>query len=208
MRDKIKLVSSAGTGHFYTTTKNKRPPGQDGDQEIRSRGTQARDLQGSEDQVIGWCTGDVDAHPLLASLGPEPLEAGLDVEYLVRKARGRRAAVKIFLMDQRIVVGVGNIYVSEALFRAGIRPRRAAGRVRRAEWERVVTSIRDVLGEAIEQGGTTLRDYVNAAGTPGYFRQQLFVYERNGEPCRRCATTIRQLVQGQRSTYFCPTCQK
>jgi formamidopyrimidine-DNA glycosylase len=157
---------------------------------------------------LHWCTGDVDAHPLLASLGPEPLEAGLDVEYLAHKARGRRAAVKVFLMDQRIVVGVGNIYASEALFRAGIRPRRAAGRVRRAEWERVVTSIRDVLGEAIEQGGTTLRDYVNAAGTPGYFRQQLFVYERNGEPCRRCATPIRQLVQGQRSTYFCPTCQK
>jgi formamidopyrimidine-DNA glycosylase len=156
---------------------------------------------------LHWCTGDVATHPLLASLGPEPLEAGLDAAYLARKARGRRAAVKIFLMDQRVVVGVGNIYASEALFRAGIRPRRAAGRVRKAEWVRLVTAIRDVLGEAIQQGGTTLRDYVNTTGTPGYFSQQLFVYERNGEPCRRCGTTVRHLVQGQRASYFCPSCQ-
>jgi formamidopyrimidine-DNA glycosylase len=157
---------------------------------------------------LHWCTGDVTAHPLLASLGPEPLEAGLDAAYLARKARGRRAAVKIFLMDQRIVVGVGNIYASEALFRAGIRPRRAAGRLRKAEWDRLVIAIREVLGEAIHQGGTTLRDYVDTAGTPGYFSQQLFVYERNGEPCRRCGTTVRHLVQGQRSSYFCPSCQQ
>jgi len=157
---------------------------------------------------LHWCTGDVTAHPLLASLGPEPLEAGLDAAYLARKARGRRAAVKIFLMDQRIVVGVGNIYASEALFRAGIRPRRAAGRVRKAEWVRLVVAIREVLGEAIRQGGTTLRDYVDTTGTPGYFSQQLFVYERNGEPCRRCGTIVRHLVQGQRSSYFCPSCQQ
>ena len=111
-------------------------------------------------------------------------------------------------MDQRVVVGVGNIYASEALFRAGIRPRRAAGRVSRASLERLVEAVRDVLGEAIRQGGTTLRDYVNAEGTPGYFRQQLYVYERAGEPCRRCGMPIRQVTQGQRSTYFCPACQK
>jgi formamidopyrimidine-DNA glycosylase len=157
---------------------------------------------------LHWCPGDVTAHPLLASLGPEPLEAGFDAAYLARKARGRRAAVKIFLMDQRIVVGVGNIYASEALFRSGIRPRRAAGRVRKPEWDRLVTAIREVLGEAIHQGGTTLRDYVNTAGMPGYFSQQLFVYERNGEPCRRCGTAVRHLVQGQRSSYFCPSCQR
>jgi formamidopyrimidine-DNA glycosylase len=157
---------------------------------------------------LHWCTGDVTAHPLLASLGPEPLEAGLDAAYLARKARGRRSAVKIFLMDQRIVVGVGNIYASEALFRSGIRPGRAAGRVRRAEWDRLVIALREVLGEAIQQGGTTLRDYVDTAGTPGYFSQQLFVYERNGEPCRRCGTTVRHLVHGQRSSYFCPACQR
>jgi formamidopyrimidine-DNA glycosylase len=158
---------------------------------------------------LHWCTGDVEEHPLLASLGPEPLEEnGLDAAYLARKARGRRAAVKLFLMDQRVVVGVGNIYASEALFRAGVRPRRAAGRLRRAEWERVVSAIRAVLGDAIRQGGTTLRDYVNSDGSPGYFQQQLFVYERDGEPCRACGTAIRHLVQGQRSTYFCPTCQQ
>jgi formamidopyrimidine-DNA glycosylase len=111
-------------------------------------------------------------------------------------------------MDRRIVVGVGNIYASEALFRAGVRPRRAAGRVRRPEWEAVASAVRDVLGDAIRQGGTTLRDYVSADGTPGYFRQKLYVYERAGQPCLRCRTPIRHLVQGQRSTYFCPTCQR
>jgi len=94
------------------------------------------------------------------------------------------------------------------LFRAGVRPRRAAGRIKPAEWQRIVESIRQVLGEAIRQGGTTLRDYVNADGTPGYFRQKLFVYERAGEPCRNCGSTVRQVVQGQRSTYFCPSCQR
>jgi formamidopyrimidine-DNA glycosylase len=111
-------------------------------------------------------------------------------------------------MDQRIVVGVGNIYASEALFRAGINPRRAAGRVSRDRFGQLVDAVRDVLGAAIKQGGTTLRDYVNADGTPGYFRQELHVYERVDEPCRRCGTPIRQVTQGQRSTYFCPACQR
>ena len=155
-----------------------------------------------------WCTGDPGPHPLLAALGPEPLEDEFTARYLATRAKRRKAGVKIFLMDQHVVVGVGNIYASEALFRAGVRPRRAAGRIRAAEWERIVTAVRQVLGEAIQQGGTTLRDYVNADGTPGYFRQELFVYERAGEPCRRCRTPIRHLVQGQRSTYFCPECQK
>ena len=155
-----------------------------------------------------WCTGSVDEHPLLAALGPEPLEDGFTAELLAARAKRRKAAVKLFLMDQHVVVGVGNIYASEALFRAGVRPRRAAGRIKPAEWQRIVESIRQVLGEAIRQGGTTLRDYVNADGTPGYFRQQLFVYERAGEPCRRCETPVRHLVQGQRSTYFCPACQR
>ncbi len=154
-----------------------------------------------------WVTGDPAGHPLLARLGPEPLAAGFDADYLAAKARRRRVAIKPFLMDQRIVVGVGNIYASEALFRAGVRPGRAAGRLRRGQFERLVQAVRDVLGEAIRQGGTTLRDYVNADGTPGYFRQQLDVYERSGEPCRRCGTPIRQVTQGQRSTYYCPTCQ-
>src|SRR5512139_141807 len=110
---------------------------------------------------LHWCTGPVDGHPLLASLGPEPLEDSLTAAYLADRARRRKAAVKLFLMDQHVVVGVGNIYASEALFRAGVRPRRAAGRIKPAEWQRIVAAIRQVLGEAIAQGGTTLRDYVN-----------------------------------------------
>jgi formamidopyrimidine-DNA glycosylase len=105
------------------------------------------------------------------------------------------------------VVGVGNIYASEALFRAGIHPRRAAGRISRVRYDGLARSVREVLEDAIREGGTTLRDYMSADGTPGYFRQQLFVYERAGQPCRRCGTTIRKLAQGQRSTYFCPNCQ-
>jgi formamidopyrimidine-DNA glycosylase len=155
-----------------------------------------------------WTTGNVFEHPLLAGLGPEPLDAAFDGAALTARARGRRVAVKQFLMDQRVVVGVGNIYASEALFRAGIHPGRAAGRVSRERFERLAGAIREVLEEAIRQGGTTLRDYVSADGTPGYFRQDLFVYERSGQPCRRCGLPIRKQTQGQRSTYFCPACQR
>ena len=154
-----------------------------------------------------WVTGDPHEHALLKPLGPEPLEPGFDADYLAATARGRKVAIKPFLMDQKVVVGVGNIYASEALFRAGIRPGRAAGRVPRKQLAALVEAVREVLDDAIRQGGTTLRDYVNAEGTPGYFRQKLYVYERAGEPCRRCRTPIRQRVQGQRSTYWCPACQ-
>ena len=126
---------------------------------------------------------------------------------LFRRSRRRKIAVKQFIMDAHVVVGVGNIYASEALFRAGIRPGRAAGRLTLADCGRLVKAIRNVLAAAIESGGTTLRDYVNAAGLPGYFRQRLFVYERRDEPCRRCSTAIRARVQGGRATYWCPTCQ-
>jgi formamidopyrimidine-DNA glycosylase len=154
-----------------------------------------------------WVRGPAEKHVLLEGLGLEPLEKEFDGRALYEKSRGRKVAIKQFLMDQHVVVGVGNIYASEALFRAGIDPRRVAGRVTRVRFERLVTAVRAVLGEAIRQGGTTLRDYVNAEGTPGYFRQELYVYERAGEPCRNCRTTVRQVVQGQRSTYFCPRCQ-
>jgi formamidopyrimidine-DNA glycosylase len=154
-----------------------------------------------------WVTGDPARHRLLAGLGPEPLEREFDAVYLAARARGRRVAVKQFLMDQRVVVGVGNIYASESLFRAGVDPRRAAGRVSRKRFERLVVAVREVLGEAIRHGGTTLRDYVNADGAPGYFAHDLYVYERDGAPCRLCGEPVRQIVQGQRSTYFCPECQ-
>jgi len=155
-----------------------------------------------------WSTGDPADHPLLAALGPEPLTSAFNADYLARRARGRRVAIKQFLMDQRVVVGVGNIYASEALYRAGVHPKRAAGRVSGTRLAALVEAIRAVLGDAIRAGGTTLRDYVGADGTPGYFRQRLYVYERAGRPCRRCRTPVRHLVQGQRSTYYCPRCQR
>lgn len=154
-----------------------------------------------------WTGDDPAQHELIAHLGPEPLSDAFHVEYLAARARGRSVAIKQFIMNAGIVVGVGNIYASEALFRAGIRPRRAAGRVKRDELARLVKAIKQVLGDAIKVGGTTLRDYVNANGAPGYFRQKLFAYERAGEPCRKCRTPIAQIVQGNRSTYYCPHCQ-
>jgi formamidopyrimidine-DNA glycosylase len=155
-----------------------------------------------------FTTGDPRRHKLLAALAVEPLSEEFTGEALWRKARGRRAAIKTLIMDSRVVAGVGNIYSSEALFRAGIRPSLAAGRVSRARMDALAAAIREVLTEAIGAGGTTLRDYVDASGMPGYFRQKLFVYERTGKPCRRCRTPIRQLTQGQRSTYWCPRCQR
>jgi formamidopyrimidine-DNA glycosylase len=148
-----------------------------------------------------------DTHPLLAHLGPEPLDRAFDEEYLWRASRLRRVAIKPFLMNSRVVVGVGNIYASESLFRAGVRPGRQARHLTRAEVARIVAAVKEVLSMAIEVGGTTLRDYVGADGNPGYFRQQLFVYERAGEACRNCHGLIRQRVQAQRSTYWCNTCQ-
>ncbi|WP_019625526.1 bifunctional DNA-formamidopyrimidine glycosylase/DNA-(apurinic or apyrimidinic site) lyase [Thioalkalivibrio sp. ALJT] len=147
-------------------------------------------------------------HPLLADLGPEPLDAAFDGDYLFRRSRSRRSPVKVFIMDQAIVVGVGNIYATEALFLAGIRPGRAAGRVTRAEYERLVLHIRAVLTEAIEQGGTTLRDFLREDGTHGYFRQSLHVYGRAGEPCLTCGTTLQTRRIGQRASSYCPNCQK
>lgn len=151
--------------------------------------------------------GPLEDEPLLKHLAPEPLEPGFDGDYLFRITRRRRVAIKLLIMNGRLVTGVGNIYASEALFRAGIRPKRGAKGLTRVECARLAEAIREVLQAAIGFGGTTLRDYVSAEGAPGYFRRELFVYERADEPCRRCGTPIRHLVQGQRSTYYCPTCQ-
>jgi formamidopyrimidine-DNA glycosylase len=157
---------------------------------------------------LHWVTGDPLAHPLLADLGPEPLSEAFSGEHLYRLSRGRRVSIKAFIMNAAHVVGVGNIYASESLFHAAIRPTRIAGKLTRADCDRLAGEIRRVLGDAIEVGGTTLRDYVDPEGNPGYFRQRLFVYEREQKPCRRCTTAIRQQVIGQRSTYWCPTCQR
>ena len=157
---------------------------------------------------LHWTLADPLHHPLLARLGPEPLSDDFDARLLFKKTRGRSVSLKAFIMDSHVVVGVGNIYASEALFRAGIAPRRAAGRITRAQAAVLVEAIKQVLTDAIHTGGTTLRDYVNADGIPGYFRQQLYVYERAAEPCRICRTPIRHSVQGQRSTYWCAVCQR
>jgi formamidopyrimidine-DNA glycosylase len=155
-----------------------------------------------------WIEGDPGLHPLLAGLGPEPLGEGFDAAYLAGLARGRRVAVKSFLMDARVVAGVGNIYANEALFLAGIDPRRAAGKVSALRYGRLVEAVREVLGEAIERGGTTLRDYVNGDGEPGWFGLSLRVYGRAGEPCTACGLPVRQAVLGQRGTFWCPGCQR
>ncbi len=155
-----------------------------------------------------YTTGEPGEHALLRRLAPEPFDAAFDADYLYRVTRGRRVAVKVLLMNSQLVVGVGNIYASEALFRAGIRPQRRAASLSRRECARLVRAIRTVLAAAIRAGGTTLRDYLGTDGSPGYFRQRLYVYERKGEPCRRCRGKVRALTQGQRSTYYCPTCQK
>ena len=155
-----------------------------------------------------WCSGDVDRHWLLRDLGPEPLEPGFDGEYLYRHAHRRRVAVKNFIMNARVVAGIGNIYACEALYLAGVHPLRSAGRISRARYGRLAECIRRVLEEAILAGGTTLRDFAAADGSPGYFGQRLRVYGRSGELCNRCRVPLRRRRIGQRATWYCPACQR
>ena len=158
--------------------------------------------------AVLWVAGDPLHHPLLSALGPEPLGPDFHGEVLHRAAAGRSAPVKHLIMDAGVVVGVGNIYASEALWRAGIHPRRPARRIALTRYRALAQAIRDVLADAIAAGGTTLRDFVDEAGQPGYFSRQLAVYDREGQPCPRCAAPIRRAVLGQRSTYYCPRCQR
>jgi formamidopyrimidine-DNA glycosylase len=147
-------------------------------------------------------------HPLLAGLGPEPLDAAFDGVHLWKMSRGRSAAVKTFLMDQKIVVGVGNIYAAEALFRAGIAPQRAAGRVSRERYARLARAVKDVLAHAIARGGTTLRDFLSPDSEPGYFEMELQAYGREGEPCVVCRRPLRGALLGGRATVWCAYCQR
>ena len=149
-----------------------------------------------------------EVHPLLAGLGPEPLSAAFDGDYLFALSRGRSAPVKAFLMDQRVVVGVGNIYVAEALFAAGISPLRPAGRISRERYARLAEAVKAILAYAITRGGTTLRDFISPDGAPGYFEQELSAYGRGGEPCPRCGRALRQATVGQRATVWCGHCQR
>lgn len=156
---------------------------------------------------ILWTAGDPGQHKLIAPLGLEPLGAGFDGDALHLLARGRRTAVKAFLMDSHIVVGVGNIYATESLFLAGIHPLRHAGRIALPRYRRLADCIRETLGKAIESGGTTLRDFVNGSGQPGYFQLDLQAYGRDGQPCRRCGKSLKLKRIAQRATVYCPSCQ-
>ncbi|AEF20152.1 MULTISPECIES: bifunctional DNA-formamidopyrimidine glycosylase/DNA-(apurinic or apyrimidinic site) lyase [Pseudomonas] len=147
-------------------------------------------------------------HELLVRLGPEPLTELFDGERLFQLSRGKAVAVKPFIMDNAVVVGVGNIYATEALFAAGIDPRRAAGTVSRARYVRLAQEIKRVLAHAIERGGTTLRDFIGGDGQPGYFQQELFAYGRGGEFCKVCGSTLREVKLGQRASVYCPKCQR
>jgi len=155
-----------------------------------------------------WTTKNPLKHKLIKSLGPEPLDNGFNVDYLFQCSRGRKVSIKQFIMNGHVVVGVGNIYACESLFQAGISPKALAGKVSKKRYEKLVEIIKEVLAAAIEQGGTTLKDFVRATGSPGYFQQQLYVYGRAGESCLVCDSMVKQIKQGQRSTFYCGKCQR
>ncbi len=154
-----------------------------------------------------WTEENPAIHPLLKDLGPEPLEQQFTASYLFGRVRNRKQGVKTLIMDNHIVVGVGNIYATESLFLAGIHPQRSGASLSLDDCRRIVRQIRSILGKAIRKGGTTLRDFVGGDGKPGYFAQQLLAYGREGEPCKHCGTTLQGIRQGQRATVFCPVCQ-
>lgn len=159
--------------------------------------------------AILWYPGfNIEEHELIAHLGPEPLSDDFNVDYLQQKSVGKKVPVKQFVMDGRVVVGVGNIYANEALFNAGIHPKRAAGKVSKPRYDILVQEIKTVLANAIQQGGTTLRDFVGGDGKPGYFKQSLNVYGRGGEPCVQCGELLKEISLGQRSTVYCKHCQR
>jgi len=158
--------------------------------------------------AVLWEGSDIARHPLLAGLGAEPLEDAFNGKFLHAATRGRKTGVKLVLMNASIVVGVGNIYANESLFHAGINPRTPAGRLSLARYEALAAAVKSTLKQALAAGGSSLRDFVHSDGTSGYFQQQYTVYGRAGLPCRNCGTSIRQLRQGQRSTFYCPVCQK
>lgn len=158
--------------------------------------------------AVLWKKGNVLQHPLLKSLGPEPLSEDFNGRYLSASCRGRKTSIKQHIMNGKIVVGVGNIYASEALFLAGIHPKRRADKISQKRLDTLAEKIKNVLADSIEQGGTTLRDFVREDGAPGYFKLHLNVYGRAGEACYGCANEVRQITLGQRSTYYCSKCQR
>ncbi|KEQ16491.1 bifunctional DNA-formamidopyrimidine glycosylase/DNA-(apurinic or apyrimidinic site) lyase [Endozoicomonas numazuensis] len=158
--------------------------------------------------AVLWINDNVMEHNLLSKLGPEPLSDDFTAQRLYLCSRGKSQPVKTFIMDNHVVVGVGNIYANEALFKAGIRPDRPCGKISRVRYDRLTDSIKETLAKAIEQGGTTLRDFVGGDGKPGYFKQELAVYGRKGQPCIHCSTPIVEIRLGNRSTCYCKKCQR
>lgn len=158
--------------------------------------------------AVLWHTGDILQHPLLRQLGPEPLTLDFNAKQLFDKTRGRRTNIKETLMNSHVVAGVGNIYANEALFHAGISPGVASGKIGLARYKKLVQAIQETLQKAIEAGGSSLRDFVNADGNPGYFQQQYWVYGRGGQVCRKCGGVIKQIKQAQRSSFYCLNCQR
>ena len=158
--------------------------------------------------AVLWTKSDPLLHKLLINLGPEPLSDAFTAEYLYESSRTRKVAIKTYLMNSHVVVGVGNIYANESLFAAGINPKRTANKISLKSYQKLVPEIKAILEKSIEQGGTTLKDFINEDGKPGYFQQTLCVYGRASEPCINCGHTIKQITQAQRSTFYCTTCQK
>ncbi len=203
------LLVHLGMSGRLTLVPRDTPPRKHDHVDIELDGT--RTLRFTDPRRFGamlWLDDPAERHALLKDLGMEPLEAEFSGAALQRKAKGRSVAVKNFLMNGGVVTGVGNIYASEALFHAGIHPGRSAGNISAARWERLASSVRSTLESALESGGSTLRDFASAEGRPGYFQHRHAVYGREGQPCRVCKTPIRALRQGQRSTFYCPRCQR
>lgn len=212
------LVVDVGDGHFLihlgmsgslrVLMDELEPDAHDHVDVILDNGTTLRYNDPRRFGSMHWVDGDPAEHWLLAELGPEPLSDEFNAQWLRELAGRRKGPVKNFIMQQSVVVGVGNIYASEALYIAGIHPTRPAGRVSLQRYETLVEAIKMTLAAAIEVGGTTLRDFVDANGAPGYFSQKLKVYGREGEPCDQCGSSIRKRVIGQRSSFFCGRCQR
>jgi formamidopyrimidine-DNA glycosylase len=203
------LLVHLGMSGRLTLVPDDRPPRAHDHVDVRFEG--ARTLRLTDPRRFGamlWLRGRAEDHVLLRSLGLEPFDPAFTGEALQALARGRRVAVKHFLMDSHVVTGVGNIYASEALFHAGIHPLRSAGRISRERWDRLAASVRRTLQRAIDAGGTTLRDFASPEGHAGEFQGQCAVYGREDAPCPVCSTPVRSVRQGQRSTFYCPSCQR
>ena len=202
------IVHLGMSGRLWVVTDHAPPAAHDHFDLVLVNGTVLRLRDPRRFGLVLWQKGDAAAHPLIANIGPEPFSEAFDAAWLHGATRNRSAAIKLVLMDSHVVAGVGNIYANEALFRAGIPPRTAARRLTRERCQVLVEKIRETLELALRAGGSTLRDYVASDGQAGYFQNQFMVYDRAGEPCLRCGTSVKGIRQGQRSTFYCPGCQR